>query len=660
MKLSLKNFKNHDNLEIDLPDTGLVRISGRSGTGKSSVLQAINFALNNKAKNIIAWTQKTAEVNLTAFGLDISRSKSPNILSCNGLQSTTAQELIESQMGMNPLEFEISSYVAQGQRNSLINLSPADQLELINALSFKDKSPEEYKDKIKVFISSTELEIEIADRKCSNLSERVIGLRENIASLQSVLRAPDMGITELFEKQIQTDLEFDAKNAEIVALKRRSDELHKLLDSDVRKKYDDASLFVKANSARAEELECDARRTENQSILVDKQAGLERISLMNLELQKISKEHQKLKMVEKNSVESGQLDSILSRNLSKINTSFSDGLDGSSDNLEDRLLDIKINSESALSVLQSLKIAVSSQAKQEIKEKIQLINQRMQDIHTELQMFSAEQEKTSKHNARVSILNDQLVVLKNKLDVSKRILGSNFSQKTSEEINLELSEIKTVGNWMISELQVLHKEQESLKKQVAENELYEATVKKIAILQTRFELENCDLTAIRTSKAAFEKMFIDAQKLESLWAKAALDVIESTISEINFRAAYWLDVLLEGKVSAELKTTKKIKSRDQSIDSINLQVMYKGQLLERISEELSGGQYSRVVLAFQLALSDLYNSPILMLDEAARGCDLETVEIMLDALKTIADRKLVLMVEHNIPSDQFDSEVELE
>ena len=189
---------------------------------------------------------------------------------------------------------------------------------------------------------------------------------------------------------------------------------------------------------------------------------------------------------------------------------------------------------------------------------------------------------------------------------------------------------------------------------------YEATVKKIAILQTRFELENCDLTAIRTSKAAFEKMFIDAQKLESLWAKAALDVIESTISEINFRAAYWLDVLLEGKVSAELKTTKKIKSRDQSIDSINLQVMYKGQLLERISEELSGGQYSRVVLAFQLALSDLYNSPILMLDEAARGCDLETVEIMLDALKTIADRKLVLMVEHNIPSDQFDSEVELE
>ena len=48
MKLVVKNFKCWISKEIDIDDIGIILISGKSGKGKSSIIDAIRFVLNGK------------------------------------------------------------------------------------------------------------------------------------------------------------------------------------------------------------------------------------------------------------------------------------------------------------------------------------------------------------------------------------------------------------------------------------------------------------------------------------------------------------------------------------------------------------------------------------------------------------------------------------
>ena len=75
---------------------------------------------------------------------------------------------------------------------------------------------------------------------------------------------------------------------------------------------------------------------------------------------------------------------------------------------------------------------------------------------------------------------------------------------------------------------------------------------------------------------------------------------------------------------------------------------------------VSGGEQDRILLAFQLAMSDMYKSPILMIDEGFTGVDLdETFEACMSVLKPIAEKKLILMVQHGAPEGFFDHVIKI-
>ena len=135
IKLTLKNFKCYENKTFEF-DNGFVLIEGQSGAGKTSILQAIIFALFGKGKNIKMNGKTSCSVELEFEDLVIFRSKNPNKLLVNSvLENDEAQNIINKKFGDT---FDVISYISQTSLNSFVLMNPIEKLEFLEKFAFKD------------------------------------------------------------------------------------------------------------------------------------------------------------------------------------------------------------------------------------------------------------------------------------------------------------------------------------------------------------------------------------------------------------------------------------------------------------------------------------------------------------------------------------------
>jgi len=74
---------------------------------------------------------------------------------------------------------------------------------------------------------------------------------------------------------------------------------------------------------------------------------------------------------------------------------------------------------------------------------------------------------------------------------------------------------------------------------------------------------------------------------------------------------------------------------------------------------LSGGEISRVVLAFALALGEMFNTPMMLLDECTASLDQELTTSVIEGIKDNFNGKLVLIIAHQTVKGQFDTVVDI-
>ena len=142
MKIKLENFRCYENKEYDLGDNGLVLISGASGTGKSTILNAIYFCLFGEGNKVVSHGKTSCkvemEINLNK-PMKISRTKRPNRLVLevddDNIQDQAAQHIINRLFGDM---FDVSGYISQNGANSFILMNPADKLIFLERFAFKD------------------------------------------------------------------------------------------------------------------------------------------------------------------------------------------------------------------------------------------------------------------------------------------------------------------------------------------------------------------------------------------------------------------------------------------------------------------------------------------------------------------------------------------
>ena len=129
------------------------------------------------------------------------------------------------------------------------------------------------------------------------------------------------------------------------------------------------------------------------------------------------------------------------------------------------------------------------------------------------------------------------------------------------------------------------------------------------------------------------------------------------INSINTHAQEYLDLFFPSDPIVvrllPFKQTKKVVNKPQ----INIEIDYKG--MEAELSMLSGGELSRVVLAYTLALSEIFNSPVILLDECTASLDQELTGIVVESLRKNCYGKLVVMICHQVVGGIFDRVIEL-
>lgn len=165
--VQLKEFRCWKNLKITIPLRGVVLLKGGSGSGKSTILQAIAWCVYGNVRSVtpnhLDPSKAKTKVSFHSPKIFIKRCKAPNrlLVIYKDVKYTgkVAQSLLEQLFG-NYDVWLASCLVSQGSRNSFLTSPNTGKMELLNSLAFHEEEPSVYISKIDEKIKSSESSFE--------------------------------------------------------------------------------------------------------------------------------------------------------------------------------------------------------------------------------------------------------------------------------------------------------------------------------------------------------------------------------------------------------------------------------------------------------------------------------------------------------------------
>jgi len=720
MRLILRNFKQHENLDIDLPETGLVLLTGKSGIGKSTLFEAIDFALNDNGDDLVTWGKTSCSVRIEIPSLDlcIERFKKPNKLEVRlGSEKYVddiAQEIIYKTLGVNAEEFSASAYIEQGQANSLLTLKPADQLRFIQKLADSSIDP----DKFKHFVNN---EISVIQKQQVQISNEMVLTIEKIHKTnqtinQTIITEPtkpeielatvvsqhhdltqvihDSKTTLASKKNLLSQAILDQKNAQIKAsLVDQIQELdnenqfaqealqslhghHLILKTQIESF--DISLYNKMLeidkiTQEAKELVKEINTLDPASLGSKSVTKFCEDKLLYIEselnaLQESKTNNQKLK---NDIIQMGTpiycpvCESGLMLQKGKLHihalTDQSSQLTTIEDELKD--IDLKISEcKTQLSTYQKY-VALLNAKKQAIQKLnvplesripadscVKLINnynELVQECNSVTQLIANETKKLSEIHTKKHKLQHQFNSLGehkeidiNELSNEIEVIQNNLTKYNNDMHSLDV--VKSQWSFYNQQYQQYQQNQN----------LIGSLSSDLSNLSKRLH-ELKELEASNTSKLSYYIRIMDITE------KSALEAVQNVLDMINISTKKYIEAMFpDTGTSIEILNTSTTKKGDERA-KISLHIIHNEQKIKNL-KSFSGGQKSRLTLAFQLGLADLYQCPFLLVDEGFTGVDPETQHECLEFLKQFTGNKLILVIEHHAPESLFDEVINIQ
>ncbi len=253
MKITLNNFRCYASKDISTPSSGVILVSGPSGKGKSTLLNAISYAITGEGKNVSTFGTTKTSVSIDIDGIKITRTKRPNRLTLQYPDGTLVED-DEAQASINKMFgsfFNHSSYIMQGNLNTFLYMSPTEKLEFFEEFVFNTLDLSEKKDKIKALIKerntnlvSYRSKLEMVESSLKGKSEPQKPVfpikcqkeeRADIKAKYQRLQTNKKNALSDLESRLRRSLEIqksnESKKGEIVKLTARLEEYQRTLES---------------------------------------------------------------------------------------------------------------------------------------------------------------------------------------------------------------------------------------------------------------------------------------------------------------------------------------------------------------------------------------------------------------------------------------------
>jgi exonuclease SbcC len=264
-----------------------------------------------------------------------------------------------------------------------------------------------------------------------------------------------------------------------------------------------------------------------------------------------------------------------------------------------------------------------------------------QELQTKIQVNKRNAEKIKETKSRVTNLLQEIqdrrktiIELEEDLkDDSISNIVSEIEEKTTELEHLNEKLQKYSDNSGKIELYKKYKE---------DLERYNEWIQKVKVLKA----DEKEKSLTHSAMTKLKEKILQAESI------AILNIVDS----INIHAQEYLDTFFPADpIVVRLLPFKEVKSGVKP--QINLQIDYKG--MEADITMLSGGELSRVVLAYTLALSEIFNSPMILLDECTASLDQELTSVVIEGIRKNFIDKMVIVIAHQVVGGIFDRIISL-
>ena len=252
-----------------------------------------------------------------------------------------------------------------------------------------------------------------------------------------------------------------------------------------------------------------------------------------------------------------------------------------------------------------------------------------EDVRGVIQTEKENREKLNSINQQIEVLVSDIEEGKRSLEVLRNSKADVMVEDLVESISKGESDLESLESDLTTHSLNLQKI-EKYKEYVGNKNTYEGWITKKNELERQEKEE-------RLKYAAASNLLDKILEAESI---AILTIINS----INTHAQLYLDQFFtDNPISIKLLTFKESK-KSVSKPQINLAIEYKG--MECDTGTLSGGELARVILAFTLALSEMFNTPLILLDECTASLDESLSTTIINSIKENFSNKLVIVISH--------------
>jgi len=485
-------------------------------------------------------------------------------------------------------------------------------------------------------------------------------VEDNISTIKTYIE--DIQRVNLLKKQISFEVDIEQLDID----KNKLEELRVSLETK-QKMLEKVKL--QKEIFRCPSCESNIKFKDNNLFLVDEQfdnIDIENVDDLQADINRIKTQIKKLEtsinqdennVQKKESVEE-QINQIVSEYDEEFDYSAEKSLKGDLKDLENYLNSQNTLEQQKIPIEESIAHSHFSTSYKLLRSSIAFQKIKLKELSTD---FADIEEDMGEEELRKIISEEE----KNKMmfeksDRDRRVIQNDITKNTRKIDSLKAGHIELYKN-----IKKEHDIVDEIKGEESNIIEYENTKKEVGGILEQIEKYNKyveDLDKYNSYKTKIEELGVKENKDKKIYNASLLlkeKILEAEsiaiiniINSINHHAQYYLEQFFpDNPILVKLLSFKENNKTKNNKPCINIEIDYKG--MDCDINMLSGGELSRINLAFTLALSEIFNNPILLLDECTSNLNQELTTLVFDTIKESFSTKTVIIIAHQIVEGIF-------